>query len=281
MTTADDTTDAIKHNTRLLARADVPADSASLPCVAALREIMQLVRAVLFPGYFGECRAADPELRACFIGVALERLTGLLVGQIARSLGCPDADARPRALRFINMLPELRRLLLTDVEAIYRNDPAVTSRGEVIFCYPGVLAMTHYRTAHALLSMEIPVIPRIITELAHSATGIDIHPGARIGEFFAIDHGTGIVIGQTCIIGNNVTIYQGVTLGSKNFSFDSDGHPENRPRHPIIEDCVTIYSNASVLGRITVGHHAVIGGNIWVTENVPPHARITQFKPKP
>ena len=138
--------------------------------------------------------------------------------------------------------------------------------------------MTHYRIAHVLHCMEIPIIPRIITEQAHSKTGIDIHPGAQIGEYFAIDHGTGVVIGETCIIGNHVTLYQGVTLGAKSFKYDEHGNILNVPRHPIIEDYVTIYSNASILGRITIGHHSVIGGNIWVVNNVAPYSRIQQSK---
>jgi serine O-acetyltransferase len=154
----------------------------------------------------------------------------------------------------------------------------VRNYGEVIFCYPVVQAMVHYRMAHELLQMGIPVLPRIITELAHSATGIDIHPGATIGEYFSIDHGTGVVIGETCIIGNHVTLYQGVTLGAKNFSLDSHGHPRNIPRHPIIEDNVTVYSNSTLLGRITVGHDSVIGGNVWLTHDVSPGSRVLQNK---
>ena len=138
--------------------------------------------------------------------------------------------------------------------------------------------MPPYRIAHKLHELKVPVIPRIITELAHSKTGIDIHPGAQIGEYFAIDHGTGVVIGETSIIGNHVTLYQGVTLGSKNFKHDEQGNILNVPRHPIIEDYVTVYSNASILGRITIGHHSVIGGNIWVTHNVAPNSRIQQSK---
>lgn len=180
------------------------------------------------------------------------------------------------ASRFIELLPEIKRMLYTDVQAMYDNDPAVDNYAEVILCYPVVQAMVNYRVAHGLLSLGIPVIPRILTELAHSATGIDIHPGAKIGEYFAIDHGTGVVIGETCVIGNHVTLYQGVTLGAKNFTLDGNGHPINVPRHPIIEDNVTIYSNSSILGRITVGHDSVIGGNIWLTYSVPPGSRILQ-----
>ena len=187
-------------------------------------------------------------------------------------------EAERLTLAFIDTLPELKRVLYTDIQAMFDNDPAAPNYGEVIFCYPVVNAMTHYRIAHRLHELKVPVIPRIITEQAHSKTGIDIHPGATIGEYFAIDHGTGVVIGETSIIGNHVTLYQGVTLGAKSFKYDADGNMLNVPRHPIIEDHVTIYSNASVLGRITIGHHSTIGGNIWLTHDVPPYSRILQSK---
>jgi serine O-acetyltransferase len=161
---------------------------------------------------------------------------------------------------------------------MFDNDPAAPNYGEVIFCYPIVNTMIHYRIAHRLHELKVPVIPRIITEQAHSKTGIDIHPGATIGEYFAIDHGTGVVIGETSIIGHHVTLYQGVTLGAKSFKYDEQGNMLNVPRHPIIEDYVTIYSNASVLGRITIGHHSTIGGNIWLTHDIPPYSRILQSK---
>lgn len=251
---------------------DGPRFSEKLPSVAALKEIMRLVRAVLFPDFFDE-ELSDPSMRRYSLGVNIDRLYDQLRRQINHVC---KADANATALHFIEALPELRRLLMTDVEAIFANDPAVNNVSEVIFCYPSVNAMIHYRAAHCLLQLGVPVIPRIITELAHSATGIDIHPGATIGEYFAIDHGTGVVIGQTCIIGNHVTLYQGVTLGSKNFTLDPEGHPINLPRHPIIEDGVTIYSNASVLGRITIGRNAVIGGNVWCTTDVPAGGRVLQ-----
>jgi serine O-acetyltransferase len=148
----------------------------------------------------------------------------------------------------------------------------------VIFCYPVIQAMLHYRVAHQLHIMGVPILPRILTEMAHSSTGIDIHPGAQIGEYFSIDHGTGVVIGETCIIGNHVTLYQGVTLGAKNFQVDDQGRPVNVPRHPIIGDHVTIYANSTILGRITIGQNTVIGGNIWLTHSVPPGSKILQSK---
>ena len=175
----------------------------------------------------------------------------------------------------------MRRTLATDVEAAYNGDPAAQSFGEVISCYPAIRAISNYRIAHELLKLGVPLIPRIITEMAHSETGIDIHPGAEIGGYFTIDHGTGVVIGETCIIGNNVKLYQGVTLGAKSFPLDEDGKPiKGIPRHPILEDNVIVYSNATILGRITIGQGATVGGNIWVTEDVPAGARIVQTKVK-
>lgn len=268
-------------------RLSMPDTSGQLPSVEELRKMVELVKAIVFPEFFDK-RHVEESLRAYFIGVNVETLYSILKVQIRRGLlfgDCPCDSKDPKceadtmALKFIDALPEIKRLLYTDVEAMFNSDPAVSQRGEVIFSYPVVQAMVHYRTAHLLLKMGIPVIPRIITELAHSATGIDIHPAAEIGEYFSIDHGTGVVIGETCIIGNHVTLYQGVTLGAKSFTLDENGHPINVPRHPIIEDNVTIYSNASVLGRITVGHDAIIGGNVWVTDDVPPYGRILQRRP--
>ena len=184
------------------------------------------------------------------------------------------------ASAFMDRIPAIRELLETDVDAIAHNDPAVKSLQEIVFCYPAVTAMIYYRTAHELYRLGVPVIPRMLTEHAHSVTGIDIHPGAVIGDHFAIDHGTGIVIGETTVIGSHVTLYQGVTLGARNFSYDADGLPRNVPRHPILEDGVTVYSNASILGRVTIGQNSVIGGNVWLTRSVPAHSRILQGKPQ-
>ncbi len=178
---------------------------------------------------------------------------------------------------FIEYLPEIRRKLITDVESTYLNDPAAHSRSEIIFCYPAIRAITNYRMAHKLLQSNVPLIPRFISEMAHSETGIDIHPGAEIGENFTIDHGTGVVIGSTSIIGNNVKIYQGVTLGAKSFPLDENGNPiKGIPRHPIVEDDVVIYAGATILGRITIGQGSVIGGNAWVTKDIPPHSKFAK-----
>ena len=260
----------------------MPATEAPLPSVDQVKQIVTLAKRIIFPDYFNK-RQPDEAIRAYYIGVHMEELTTLLTKQIAHGLQfCEDCEAirtkeqvyteaERLALEFIGELPEIKRLLYTDVQAMFDND-------EVIFCYPCMNAMTHYRIAHKLHELKVPVIPRIITEQAHSKTGIDIHPGAQIGEYFAIDHGTGVVIGETTIIGNHVTLYQGVTLGAKSFKYDEQGNMLNVPRHPIIEDYVTVYSNASILGRITIGHHSTIGGNIWLTHSVPPNSRILQSK---
>jgi serine O-acetyltransferase len=173
----------------------------------------------------------------------------------------------------------IRQTLTTDVEAAYLGDPAAKGRGEVVFCYPAIRAISSYRIAHKLYELGVPLIPRIISEMAHSETGIDINPEAQIGEYFTIDHGTGTVIGATCIIGKNVKLYQGVTLGAKSFPLDENGNPiKGIPRHPIIEDDVVIYAQATILGRITIGKGSVIGGNVWVTNSLPPYSKIVQNK---
>ncbi len=267
----------------------MPTTEAPLPSVEKVKQIVVLAKSIIFPDYFNK-RQPDETIRSYYIGVHMQELLRLLTKQIAHGLQfCEDCremrtkgevydEAERLALLFVDSLPEIKRLLYTDVEAMFDGDPAATNYGEVIFCYPVINTMTHYRIAHRLHELKVPVIPRIITELAHSKTGIDIHPGARIGEYFSIDHGTGVVIGETTIIGNHVSLYQGVTLGAKSFKYDEQGNMLNIPRHPIIEDHVTVYSNASILGRITIGHDSVIGGNIWLTHSVPPFSRILQSK---
>jgi len=275
-------------------------ESYPMPSAVVLEEIISLCRSVIFPGYFGN--ASITRLNLSFhIGVNIERLHSLLVSQIQAGLcftfkksndekvDCDEiSDAaeltsisEKKALEFISSLPEIRAILATDVQATFDGDPAAGSIDEVIYCYPGIRAIFNYRIAHKLLNLGIPLIPRIITEMAHSETGIDIHPGATIDKYFAIDHGTGVVIGATAVIGKNVKLYQGVTLGAKSFPVDENGNPiKGIPRHPILEDNVIIYSNATILGRITIGKGAVIGGNIWVTEDVAENARIVQSKAK-
>lgn len=260
-------------------------DGYPLPSGKALEEIIELSRAILFPGYFGKSSVNISTIRY-HIGVNVERLHKLLTDQIMaglcfsccnhnayRAQACRE-KAEDMAIKMIEKLPEIRRTLATDVEAAYNGDPAAVSYGEIISCYPVIKALVNHRIAHELLVLGVPLIPRIISEMAHSETGIDIHPGAQIGHHFTIDHGTGVVIGATCIIGNYVKLYQGVTLGAKSFPLDDEGNPiKGIPRHPILEDNVIVYSNATILGRITIGRGAVVGANIWVTEDMEPESK--------
>ncbi len=259
-----------------------------LPSRDVVIEIVEALRTVLFPGYFGTSELTA-DSTAFHLGSTLDRVQRGLEEQVRRGLcfACDnlsldprtDCDARATAItrQFLARLPATRRLLATDVQAAYEGDPAATSPDEAIFCYPGMLAITNYRLAHELHLLGVPLIPRIITEHAHSITGIDIHPGATIGDSFFIDHGTGVVIGETCVIGNHVRLYQGVTLGAKSFPLDKDGKPiKGVKRHPNVEDDVIIYSEATILGPVTIGRGSVIGGNVWLVHDVPPDSRITQ-----
>lgn len=263
----------------------IPLHQKPSPSVAVLKQVMDLLRRIIFPGFFGTEREARAGSIEYYTGVYLEQVYDLLQEQIYRGL-CFENDREEEAKKlaseisvaFIDQIPHIKYLLSTDVKAILDGDPAAKSVSEIIFCYPAITALLHQRVAHALFQLHVPVIPRIITEMAHSVTGIDIHPGAEIGEYFSIDHGTGVVVGQTAIIGNHVRLYQGVTLGAKSFMLDDDGLPIDVPRHPIVEDYVTIYSNASVLGRITIGRGSVIGGNIWLTHSVPPNSKVLQTR---
>jgi len=265
-------------------RHDVP-----MPSAATLEEVVGLLQSVIFPGYFGPADL-QPATMSYYVGSALDRVSRLLAEQVERGLcfACGEVEEEERCLRcagkareiadlFLLRLPEVRRLLATDVAAAYEGDPAATSPGEAIFCYPSIRALTHHRLAHEMHLLGVPLIPRIISELAHAATGIDIHPGASIGPHFFMDHGTGIVIGATCRIGRGVRVYQGVTLGARSFPLDDKGRPiKGIPRHPIVEDEVILYSGATVLGRVTIGKGSVIGGNVWLTRDVPPGSRILQ-----
>lgn len=257
------------------------SENAPFPSAKVLEEVVELCRTVFFPGYFGKSSINSRTLNY-HLGVSLERLYNLLRKQILAGLCFDDknnednkdyiqkkGDARDKAMKIIYKMPEIRNKLITDVEAAYKGDPAATNFGEVISCYPAIKAISNYRFAHELYKLNIPLIPRIITEMAHSETGIDIHPGADIDEYFTIDHGTGVVIGATCIIGKNVKLYQGVTLGAKSFPLDENGMPiKGVPRHPIIKDDVIIYSNATILGRVTIGKGSTIGANVWVTKDI-------------
>lgn len=262
-------------------------NSAAMPSTVILAEIMDRLRAAVFPGYFGSQSSAGPTLRY-HMAANLDSIYKLLARQIVSGLcfdcerdtdpcaGC-EMEGQAAALAFMQALPRIREMLAGDVKAAYEGDPAAKTPGETIFCYPSITAMFHHRVAHELRRLNVPIIPRIIAEMAHSATGIDIHPGAEIGKNFFIDHGTGVVIGETCIIGDGCRLYQGVTLGALSFPKNADGTlTKGIPRHPVLEDNVTVYAGATILGRVTIGRGAVIGGNVWITENVPPGAKISQ-----
>ena len=264
----------------------IPLHERRIPSIDCLRKIVDIIRTIIFPGYSGS-PIVNGESLINHTEVAMEKLFHSLSQQVYDALFFESVESESHidkeksqeiTYTFLNKLPHIKQLMSTDVEAIFNSDPAAKSYGEIIFSYPAIRAILNYRIAHELYLLEIPIIPRIITELAHSETGIDIHPGAQIGKYFSIDHGTGIVIGQTAIIGNHVTLYQGVTLGAKSFTLDEAGHPVDVPRHPILEDHVTVYSNSSILGRITIGEGTVIGGNVWLTHSVPPNSRIVQTK---
>lgn len=255
----------------------------AFPSRDAVVNLLEALRGVLFPGFFGPSELSGETLRY-HLGATLDQVLHDLAEQIRRAyrVTAPEEEAcEARALAvaraFVARLPEVRRLLGTDVQAAFEGDPALRSPDEAILCYPGILAITCQRLAHELHRLEVPLIPRVMTEHAHAQTGIDIHPGAGIGEAFFIDHGTGVVIGETCILGRGVRLYQGVTLGAKRFPLDAEGKPiKGIARHPILEDEVTVYANATLLGRITVGWGSTIGGNVWLTRSVPAGSTVTQ-----
>lgn len=262
-------------------------ESAALPNSRAVIDAFNHLQSAIYLGFFST-RALTPENRRHTIAEHLYPAYEILVEQIFRvlryeqthrpgSAAPPPDGAEEVVLRLFNRLPELRARLDGDVRAAFDDDPAAKSVEEVVFSYPALKAITAYRTAHILYLDNVPMIPRIITEYAHSEAGIDIHPGAQIGDNLFIDHGTGVVIGETCVIGNNVRIYQGVTLGALSLPRGSTKSPaQSAKRHPTIEDDVTIYSGATILGGGTViGRGSVIGGNVWLVESVPPHSRIT------
>ncbi len=257
-----------------------------LPSRKELQVILEGLGAVLFPNRLG-LPDLNEEGIDYFVGHTLENLLRNLYKQISRELhfvsglqGFNEADherAINIAKRFATQLPVVRKLLDTDIQAAYEGDPAARSPDEVLVCYPGITAIIHHRLAHILYELGAPLVARIISEIAHSATGIDIHPGARIGESFFIDHGTGVVIGETAVIGKHVRVYQAVTLGAKRFEKDSSGLlVKGAARHPIVEDDVVIYAGATILGRINIGKGSTIGGNVWLTHSVPPDSSITQ-----
>ena len=259
------------------------------PSREAIDGIVSHLCGILFPMRLGPADLQQ-ENEDYYVGHTLNLALRAMLDQVklelrygARLNGNPDNDLDRRALNtvsaFASHLPSLRAILDKDVEAAFKGDPAARSVDEVLLCYPGLLAIIHHRLAHTLYRLELPLIARIVSELAHSGTGIDIHPGATIGESFFIDHGTGVVIGETAVIGNRVRLYQAVTLGAKRFSLSENGElTKGQPRHPVVEDDVVIYAGATILGRIVIGRGSVIGGNVWLTHSVPPGSHVTQAR---
>jgi len=257
-----------------------------LPSRKSLQSIVDGLSAALFPNRLGMPdlqedgidyfvgHTLDTALRDLYVQVQLELR---YASDTEHSKSPSNATALDKVRTFSQQLPHIRTMLDTDLNAAFEGDPAARSLDEVLVCYPGIAAIIHYRLAHELHKLGLPLIARIISEVAHSATGIDIHPGATIGNGFFIDHGTGVVIGETAIIGRHVRLYQAVTLGAKRFPTNAQGHLiKGDARHPIVEDDVVIYAGATILGRITIGAHSVIGGNVWLTKSVPPNSNITQ-----
>ncbi len=265
--------------------------SEPLPSRDVVVDLIERVRRILYPGYFSRSRVDRINLTYYF-GEEVTALFEALSRQIALAIRhdciryqqpCTSCDERGQqiAISLIHNLPQLRGMLAGDIRAAFDGDPAAQSHDEVIFSYPGLFAITVYRAAHFLHEQKVPLLPRIMTEHAHSLTGIDIHPGAEIGESFFIDHGTGVVIGATSIIGDRVRIYQGVTLGALSLRKEECERLRTEKRHPTIEDDVTIYSNATILGgRTVIGARSVIGGNVWITDSVPPDTEVFLKKPE-
>jgi len=266
-----------------------PRGIRELPSRDGVINIVAGLRAALFPTHYGAPDLTDESVDY-YVGHTLESTLRILSEQIRRALpflpeyvDTPPAELEERAFdiarEFGEQLPAIRALLVSDIQAAYAGDPAAQHITEILLCYPGVLAMMHHRLAHALNRLGVPLLARFINEIAHSATGIDIHPGAQIGPSFFIDHGTGVVIGETAIIGERVRVYQAVTLGAKSFPSDGDGAlVKGNARHPIVEDDVVIYAGATILGRVTIGRGSVIGGNVWLTHSVPPGSSVAQGK---
>jgi serine O-acetyltransferase len=278
---------AVRQRWREAQKRSTEPGGRELPSREALAQILADLRGALFP-----MRLGPPELRQesedFYVGHTLDAALHSLLAQVrlelryaARHQPLGDLHSEEQAVHvvrnFSRSLPEIRALLDSDVLAAYQGDPAARSVDEVLLCYPGILALIHHRIAHRLYQLGVPLLARIVAELAHGQTGIDIHPGATIDAEFFIDHGTGVVIGETAVIGKRVRIYQAVTLGAKRFPIDADGTlQKGLPRHPVVEDDVVIYAGATVLGRVTIGRGAVIGGNVWVTHDVAPGSNVTQ-----
>ncbi|OWY30151.1 serine O-acetyltransferase EpsC [Herbaspirillum robiniae] len=257
-----------------------------LPSREAMQKLLQNLQAALFPTHYGHTDLSD-ETIDYFVGSQLNAALCVLKEQVRRGLYFAsdepqdEEELRMRAAvitrDFAHQLPAVRDVLVSDIQAAYHGDPAASSISEILLCYPGTTAIIYHRLAHALHKLGASLLARLVADIAHSATGIDIHPAAQIGPSFFIDHGTGVVIGETTIIGRNVRLYQAVTLGAKRFPTDPDGSlVKGIPRHPIVEDDVVVYAGATVLGRITIGQGSVIGGNVWLTHSVPPGSNVSQ-----
>jgi serine O-acetyltransferase len=267
-------------------------DASPLPSRERVIELVEICKDILFPGYF-RSRNMDSVNLQYRMGLEISGLYDKLAKEIAHSirheciryghpcLNCEEMGEE-KAFRFLEALPSLRTILATDVKAAYDGDPAASSYDEIIFSYPGILAILTYRAAHLLYDLEVPILPRIMAEYAHSITGIDIHPGAVIGESFFIDHGTGVVIGQTAVLGRRVKLYQGVTLGALSFRRTGSGELDRHSkRHPTLEDDVTVYAGSTILGGETIiGARSVIGGNIWLTHSIPPDTKVLLNPPE-
>lgn len=266
-------------------------DYEPIPSEGYVIDIISKLREVLFPGYFAR-EKIDPVNLKYYIGQSVSVLFDMLSEQISHSIRhdcfrydqpCSECDEQGQkvALELLESIPSIRRILATDVRAVFEGDPAAKSHDEIIFSYPGIFAVMVYRVAHRLFKLNVPLLPRIMTEHAHSLTGIDIHPGAEIGESFVIDHGTGVVIGETTVIGKNVRIYQGVTLGALSLPKGAGERLRGKKRHPTIEEDVIVYSGATILGGDTIiGARSVIGGNVWLTESVPPDTKVLIETPR-
>ena len=276
---------AARDDWRAAHRSHAEHGDAGFPSRVRLEKIIAALGGALFPLRLGPSFVRSHNEEA-FVAETLQTALSRLYGQIRLELGYSRRDSSSDAIEvqaariisgFASALPGLRRLLDQDVEAAYAGDPAARSVDEVLLCYPGVLAIIHHRLAHRLYALGAPLVARIISEIAHGETGIDIHPGARIGARFFIDHGSGVVIGETAIIGDRVRLYQAVTLGARSFPSDATGVlTKGLDRHPVVEDDVVIYAGATILGRVTIGRGAVIGGNVWLTESVPAGSVIHQ-----
>jgi len=271
----------VKHSVRHLGKVR------ELPSMETIADVVEDLRAALFPTHFGSADLTDDSIDF-FVGDTLNVALTQLSEQVRRGLtfdssDADDKDADP-ALRaaqitrgFAEQLPAIRALIVSDLHAAFAGDPAATSVSEILLCYPGIQAIMLYRFAHALFEQGAQLVARLVSEIAHARTGCEIHPGARIGASFFIDHGTGVVIGGTSIVGERVRLYQGVTLGAKSFPADADGKLiKGVPRHPIVEDDVVIYAGATILGRITVGQGSTIGGNVWLTHSIAPGSSLSQ-----